>query len=165
MFIKKISLILLIYLSYQTQLLSKSTTLNEIDAKNLSNYFSGIVAYENKENNIALEFFKSSKKLLDIHDPYLKRYIHSLVLEGKVSQAINIVKKNIKNENSNFFDAHLLLILDSLKKNDFNKAYDYLNRIKNLSEIDRFNGAILESLHQYLYVFKEKKILKNKKSF
>ena len=95
MFIKKIGLILLIYLSYQTQLLSKSTTLNEIDAKNLSNYFSGIVAYENKENNIALEFFKSSKKLLDIHDPYLKRYIHSLVLEGKVSQAINIVKKNI----------------------------------------------------------------------
>ena len=165
MFTKKIILILLVYLSYQTQVLSKSTTLNELDAKNLSNYFSGIVAYENKENNIALKFFNSSKKLLNKHDPYLKRYVNSLVLEGKVSQAINIVKKNIKNENSNFFDAHLLLILDSLKKNDFNKAYDYLNRIKNLSEIDRFNGAILESLHQYLYVFKEKKILKNKKSF
>ena len=59
MFIKKISLILLIYLSYQTQLLSKSTTLNELDAKNLSNYFSGIVAYENKENNRALDFFHS----------------------------------------------------------------------------------------------------------
>ena len=165
MFTKKIILILLVFLSYQTQVLSKSTTLNELDAKNLSNYFSGIVAYENKENNIALKFFNSSKKLLNKHDPYLKRYVNSLVLEGKVSQAINIVKKNIKNENSNFFDAHLLLILDSLKKNDFNKAYDYLNRIKNLSEIDRFNGAILESLHQYLYVFKEKKILKNKKSF
>ena len=64
MFIKKISLILLIYLSYQTQLLSKSTSLNEIDTKNLSNYFSGIVAYENKENNIALEFFNSSKKII-----------------------------------------------------------------------------------------------------
>ena len=165
MFIKKISLILLIYLSYQTQLLSKSTTLNEIDAKNLSNYFSGIVAYENKENNIALEFFKSSKKLLDIHDPYLKRYIHSLVLEGKVSQAINIVKKNLKNENSNFFYAHLLLILDSLKKNELNKAYNYLNRIKNLPEKDRFNAAIIESLHQYLHVFKEKKIINNKKNF
>ena len=165
MFTKKIILILLVFLSYQTQVLSKSTTLNELDAKNLSNYFSGIVAYENKENNIALKFFNSSKKLLNKHDPYLKRYVNSLVLEGKVSQAINIVKKNIKNENSNFFDAHLLLILDSLKKNDFNKAYDYLSRIKYLSEIDRFNGAILESLHQYLYVFKEKKILKNKKSF
>ena len=165
MFTKKIILILLVFLSYQTQVLSKSTTLNELDAKNLSNYFSGIVAYENKENNIALKFFNSSKKLLNKHDPYLKRYVNSLVLEGKVSQAINIVKKNIKDENSNFFNAHLLLILDSLKKNDFNKAYDYLNRIKNLSEIDRFNGAILESLHQYLYVFKEKKILKDKKSF
>ena len=165
MFTKKIILILLVFLSYQTQVLSKSTTLNELDAKNLSNYFSGIVAYENKENNRALDFFHSSKKLLNTHDPYLKRYVHSLVLEGKVSQAISIVKKNIKNENSNFFDAHLLLILDSLKKNDLNKAYNYLNRIKNLSEKDRFNAAILESLQQYLYVFKEKKILNNKKSF
>ncbi len=165
MFFKKISLILLIYLSYQTQSLSKSTSLNEIDAKNLSNYFSGIVAYENKANNIALEFFNSSKKLLNTHDPYLKRYVNSLVLEGKVSQAINIVKKNIKNENSNFFDAHLLLILDSLKKNDLDKAYNYLNKIKSLPEKDRFNVAILESLQQYLYVFKEKKILNNKKSF
>ena len=54
MFTKKIILILLVFLSYQTQVLSKSTTLNELDAKNLSNYFSGIVAYENKENTIYL---------------------------------------------------------------------------------------------------------------
>ncbi len=165
MFTKKIILILLVYLFYQTQVFSKSTTLNELDAKNLSNYFSGIVAYENKENDIALEFFNSSKKLLNKHDPYLKRYVHSLVLEGKIPQAINIVKRNIKNENSNFFDSHLLLILDSLKDNDLNKAFNYFNGIQNLSEKDRFNAAILESLQQYLYVFKNKKILNNKKSF
>ena len=133
MFTKKIILILLFFLSYQTQVFSKSTTLNDLDAKNLSNYFSGIVAYENKENNIALKFFNSSKKLLNKHDPYLKRYVYSLVLEGKVSQAINIVKKNIKNENSNFFDAHLLLILDSLKKNDLIKLIEKRAKIYSLA--------------------------------
>ena len=56
-------------------MLSKSTSFDELDAKNLSNYFSGIVAFENKDNNIALNFFNSSKKLLNKHDPYLKRYV------------------------------------------------------------------------------------------
>ena len=48
---------------------------------------------------------------------------YSLVLENKVSQAINIIKNNKNKKNTNFFDAYLLLILDSLKKNNFNKAY------------------------------------------
>ena len=33
----------------------------------------------------------------------------------------------------------------------------YLNKTKYLTQSDRFNSAILESLKQYIYVFKEKK--------
>ena len=122
MFLKKIKFILIISLLYQTPLYSKSTSLNDFDSKNLSKYFSGIVAFENKENSLALDYFNSSKVLLDKHDPYLKRYVSSLVLENKVSQAINVIKNNKNKKNINFFDAHLLLILDSLKKDDFEKA-------------------------------------------
>ncbi len=165
MLIKKISLILVIFISYQTQLFSKSNSFDDFNSKNLSNYFSGIVAFENKDNNLALEFFDSSKILLNKHDPYLKRYVYSLVLENKVAQAINVIKKNIQSDSSNFFDAHLLLVLDSLKKNDFDKALVYLKKIENSLQKDKFNSAIKESLHQYLYVFKEKKIYNNKKNF
>ena len=165
MFLKKIKFILIVCLLYQTPLYSKSTSLSDYNSKNLSKYFSGIIAFENNNNSKALEFFNSSKILIDKHDPYLKRYIYSLVLENKISTAINVVKNNKGQNNTNFFDAYLLLIIDSLKKNDFLSADDYLKKIKNLSKSDRFNSAILETLKQYLYAFKEKKILDNKKNF
>ena len=164
MSIKKIKLILILFLCYQTLLNSKSISFNNFDTKNLSKYFSGIVAFENKNNSKALNFFNSSKILLNEHDPYLRRYVHSLVLENKVSQAINTIKNNKEKNNSNFFDAHLLLILDSLKKNDLSKAYNYAIKITNQTQYDKFDLAILESLKQYIYVFKEKKFLDNKKN-
>ena len=164
MFFKYIKFVLIIFLLYQTSLYSKSTSFNDFDAKNLSNYFSGIVAVENKNNTSALKFFNSSKILLNEHDPYLKRFVNSLVLEDKVLQAINVIKNNKNKSNTNFFDAYLLLILDSVKKNNFHQANIYLDKLSNLSRTDRFNSAIFESLKQYIYVFKEKKILDNKKN-
>jgi hypothetical protein len=128
MCLKKIKFILLVLVLYQTPLYSKSTTFNNFNSKNLSKYFSGIVAFENKNNSDALKFFGSSKILLNKHDPYLKRYVYSLVLENKVLQAISVIKNNEDNSNVNFFDAYLLLIIDSLKKNDFEKANFYLKK-------------------------------------
>ena len=164
MLIKKIKFILIILILYQTPLYSKSVSFKDFNSKNLSNYFSGIVAFQNKDNSIALDFFNSSKILLTRHDPYLKRYVYSLVLDNKVSQAIHVIKNNKDKNNTNFFDAHLLLILDSLKKNDFDKAYKNLDNLNNFNQKDRLNEAIWESLKEYTYVFKEKKILDNKKS-
>ena len=165
MFVKKIKFILIIILLYQTPLHSKSNSLDDFNSKNLSNYFSGIVAFENKDNPLALDFFDSTKILVNQHDPFLQRYIYSLVLENKVSQAINMIKNNKDKKNSNFFDAYLLLILDSLKKNDLDKAQIYLKTASSFTQEDRFTSAIVESFKQYIYVFKEKKILNEKKNF
>ena len=150
---------------YQSPLYSQSTSFKNFDSKNLSNYFSGIVAFENKDNSKALDFFKSSKILINQHNPYLKKYVYSLVLENKVSSAINVIKNNKNKNNINFFDAYLLLILDSLKRNDLDKASIFMKKVTNLSHNDKFNSAILEILNQYIYVFKEKKIFKNKKKY
>ena len=164
MFFKKIKYLLFILLLYQTPLNSKSTSFNDFNSKNLSKYFSGIVAFENKENSVALDFFNSSKILLNKHDPYLKRYVYSLVLENKVLQAINVIKNNKDTQGANFFDAQLLLIIDSIKKNDFEKSSVLLKKLNDLTLSDRFNVAILESLNQYIHVFKKKTILNNKKN-
>ncbi len=165
MFKNSIKYIFILTLFYQSPLNSKSNSFNDFNAKNLSRYFSGIVAFENKQNSDALNFFESSKILSGKHDPFLKRYIYSLVLENKVSFAINEIKRHEGKSNSNFFDAHLLLILDSLKKKDFEKAFNYLSNTHNIAQDDRFNLAILESLKQYVFVFKEKKFLNDKKNF
>ena len=164
MLFKKIKFVLILLLFYQTPLYSKSNSFEDFDSKNLSKYFSGIVAFENKDNSAALDFFNSTKILIDTHDPYLKRYVFSLVLENKVSQAINIIKQNKDKNNTSFFDAYLLLLIDSLKKDNLDQAYNYLLKANEFAQQDRFDLAILESLRQYVYVFKEKKFLNDKKN-
>ena len=165
MFNKKFIIIFIISLLYQSPLFSKSTSFDEINSKNLSNYFSGIVAFENKDNSEALSYFNSSKILINQHDPYLKKFVMSLVLEDKVGQAINFIKLNNKKSNSNFFEAYILLALDNLKKKDINKTLEILANIPEILKKDRFNFIILNSLEQYAQVFKNKKILQGNQKF
>ena len=144
---------------------SKSTSFDNFDKKNLSNYFSGVVAYENRNNSDALKFFNASKILLYNHDPYLKRYVYSLVLDNKVAQAIKIINSSKKKNDVNFFDSHLLLIVDSFKKNNFKKAEQQLTQILKLQNQSRINFVIFETLKGYIYTFRNKKILTEEKKF
>ena len=162
---KKFIIILTLSLLYQSSLSSKSTSFGEFNSKNLSKYFSGIVAFENKDNSIALNYFNSSKILINQHDPYLERFVMSLVLEDKVNHAVNYIKANSKKNNSNFFEAYILLALDSIEKNNIDKALKILLEVPEDLQKDRFNYIIINSLKEYLYVFKNKKILKEKKNF
>ena len=54
---KKMKFIFIIYIIYQTTIYSESASFENFNSKILSKYFSGIVAYENKENSNALDFF------------------------------------------------------------------------------------------------------------
>ncbi len=162
---KLAKLVLIIILSYQTPLYSKSASFNEFNSRDLSNYFSGIVAYENRDNTNALKFFNFTKVLTNKHDGYLKRYVNSLILDNKVPQAINILKNNSKKSNSDFYDAYIILTVDSLKKSNFKKADEYLKQSLKFQDESRFNLVIFETLNQYIYTFKNNKILNNKKNF
>ncbi len=162
---KKITIILFSLLLYQSPLLSKSTSFDKFDSKNLSKYFSGIVAFENKNNSEALDFFKSSKILINRHKPYLEKLVISLALENNIAQAINIIKINNKKKNSDFFEAYILLALDSLKKNDLDKAKEILSGVPENLHKDKLNFIILNSLLQYVEVFKNKKILQENQNF
>ena len=165
MFNKLIKLIAVLILFYQTAAYSKSASFNDFNSRDLTNYFSGIIAYENRENTDALKFFNASKVLINRHDSYLKRYVNSLVLENKVAQAINIIKNRSNKDNTDFFNAYILLVIDSLKRNDFVKADKYLTQSLKFQDQRRFNLVISETLRQYIYTFKNKKILSNKQNF
>ena len=155
----------LILLFYQGPLYSKSKTLNDFNSRHLSNYFSGIVAYENNDNSQALKFFKSSKSLIKQHDSYLENYVYTLVLEGKVQQATSEIKQNLTEGNSNFFEAHLVLALDSLKRKNYKRSKEHLQKSYEFINNDRLSLIIAETLKQYLYVFEKNKISKTKNKF
>ena len=164
--LNKLSKLIVILLAvYQTPVNSKSASFNEFNSRDLSNYFSGIIAFENKNNSDALKFFNSSRILLKKHDAYLSRYVYSLAHESNVAQAINVVKNSSNKNNADFFDAYLLLIIDGLKKNNLEQAEKYLNLSSKFQNQNRFNLVIIETLREYLYTFKNKKLPSNKKNF
>lgn len=164
MYFKFLKLLAIASLIYQSPLYSKSISFDDFNSKNLSDYFSGIVANENRKNSDALKFFNSSKSLLNKHDLYLKRYVYALVLDNKILQAIDVLKKNSQKDNINFFDAYLLLIADSLKKNDFEIAEKYLIQSSKFINEDKFEIVVFNSLRQFIYLFKQKKFLTDKEN-
>ncbi len=164
MYFKFLKLLAIASLIYQSPLYSKSISFDDFNSKNLSDYFSGIVANENRKNSDALKFFNSSKSLLNKHDLYLKRYVYALVLDNKILQAIDVLKNNSQKDNINFFDAYLLLIADSLKKNDFEIAEKYLIQSSKFINEDKFEIVVFNSLRQFIYLFKQKKFLTDKEN-
>jgi len=155
----------LILLFYQSPLYSKSKNLNDFNSRQLSSYFSGIIAYENSDNSQALKFFKLSKRLIKQHNPYLENYIYTLVLEGKVQQATSEIKQNLTEGNSKFFEAHLVLAIDSLKRKNYKKSKEHLQKSYEFINNDKLSLVIAETFKQYLYVFEGNKISKTKKKF
>ena len=89
----------------------------------------------------------------------------TLVLENKVSQAVNHIKVYNEKNNLQFFEAFVLLALDSLKKNNLNKASEILSLVPEEYLEDRFNFIIIDTLTQYVDVFKNKKIKKRNNIF
>ena len=121
---------LLFLLLYQTNSYSKNIISKKYNQKYLSDYFSANLSYGNQNNAIAINFFESSKILLKENGPYFDKYITALVLKGKISKAIKILKKLYKNkENSLSFDSNLLFVVEDLKSEKFEKAAKKLNRI------------------------------------
>ena len=157
--------LVIILLLYQNTLYAKNKTLNDFNSHYLSNYFSGIVAYKNNENSEALKFFKLSKFLINNHDSYFKKYVYSLVIEGKVQHATNEIRQNLNKGNSNYFEAHLILALDSLKKKNYKKSKNHLKKSYKFIENDKIALLLTEALKQYLYIFEKNKIITIKKNF
>ncbi len=86
------------------------------DEKNVYNYFSALVSLDKNKNIESLNYFNSSKELKESHPSYIKKYLFSLVIEEKVSKAISEIKIMKNKKFIDFFEAHLLLVLDGIKK-------------------------------------------------
>jgi tetratricopeptide (TPR) repeat protein len=165
MLVKYLKIITCFIILFQNQLYSKTIDNVDINSKDLSNYFSAILSYNNSNNTDALKFFNLSKILINKHDPYLKKYIFSLVLDGQISKAIQELKYNLDNKNLAFFEAYLILTVDSIEKKDFDKSLKYLEILSSYAKDNTIESAIYESLKDYLGVFKNKSISSKKSRY
>ena len=142
---------------YQNVSNSKSLESKSFDEKNVYNYFSALVAQDNNNISESLKFFDSSKHLKESHPSYIKKYIFSLVLSGKINKAVHEIKTIENKKFIDFFEAKLLLVLDSLKKNNYEKSLDFINDLKRYEEEETFDFIVSSSLEEYIYLFNKKK--------
>ncbi len=142
-------------LLYQNSTYSKTNDTNDFNQKYLSNYFSALISFNNQKNDEAIKFFNSSKFLIKKHDNFLRKYVFSLILDGQVKKAINQIKHS---KEANFFEANLLLIIDTIEKKKYKQAENRINKLLNYEQNDSYKFAILKSLASYNYSFLHKKI-------
>ena len=152
---------IIIFFLYQNSLHSKTTTDVDFNPKYLSNYFSALLAYDNQNNNEAIKYFDSSKNLIKKHDKFLKKYVFSLVLNGQVKDAIKQIKSSKNKNSTNFFEAYVLLLVDSLQKQKFEKSDLILNELQKFKNNGTYQFVIYETLKSYKNLFETKKIANN----
>ena len=164
--IKKLKLILfIVFFIYQTSAFSKTTDENDFNPKYLSNYLSAIISQNNRESDDAVKYFNSSKILINKHQEYLKKYVITLTVNGQVQKSINIIKQNRGQNNSKFFEAKLLLLIDNFKKREFDQNIELLNEFQSYRDYDNFQHIIYEVLKSYNDLFLTRELNLNKKKF
>ena len=157
----KVLFILIIFL-YHSSVFSKSSENNNFNQRYLSDYFSALVSYDNNDNELAIKYFDQTKSILRDRPEFFDTYISNLVLNNKVREAINQIKFFKSKNNENKFQTILLLTIDALKNNDFNKTNDHLLNMERILIPSSYEQIIYEILKSYNKLFLENKISKIK---
>ncbi len=157
--------LIIISLLYQTTAYSKATDKNDFNPRYLSSYFSALLSYDNQNNKNALKHFEDSKVLVKYHNNFLGKYVFSLILDGQVNKAIKELKFSKNQQNSNFFEANLLLVLDSIYKKNYKQASLKLQKLEIVSQRETYQLIIVKTLEDYNNLFRYKKLEVNKNNF
>ena len=123
------------------------------DREKVADYFSSLISYDKNENRQFLNFFDSSRLLEDSNKEYVSHYLVALVLEGKITRAINkakIIKTEKVNES---YESNLLIAINNLKNKDYKKNFFFINKLSIYKEENELQSIILNSLEEYAHLF------------
>ena len=147
-FIKKIYIIffLLSILLIESGAFARDSNI-QYKKKDISNYFSGIISINQAHNdNKAFEYLGKVQSIHNRHSQYNIEFIRTLILLEKFKQAFAF-SKNVWTEDELFFEADLLLGLNSFIQKDYKRAEKYFERLNKISRynlvFDDFIGNIL----------------------
>jgi len=145
--IKKIYIILFLLTIFQIQpeAFARDNKI-QYSRENISNYFLGMLFVKNDKNDEAFKYLNKMQLLKDRHSKYNVEFVRTLVLSEKFNKAVNF-SKDVWDKNELFFEADLLLGLDSFIRKDFNDSEKYFKRLNKTSRynlfFDDFIGNVL----------------------
>ena len=131
-----ITLFLLIILLFGSKVLAKDSKI-QYTREDISNYFLGIISANQDYNNEAFKHLKKVKSLKNRHSKFNIEFSRTLILLEKFNQAFTF-SKSVWNEDEFFFEADLLLGLDSFTKKNYINAEKYFERLNKISRYNLF---------------------------
>ncbi len=150
-------LYILIAFLYHPFAFSKTIENKNFNPRYLSNYFSAQVSHKNGDNELAINYFNSTKVILRDYPNYFDQYIKSLVLNSNVHEAINQIKFFKSKNKIDNFQTVLLLTIDSLKNKNFHQTNNYLKDMKIVIIPNTYEQIIFEILKSFNQLFLDKK--------
>jgi len=100
------------------------------DAKSISNYFSGLIYFDDLNYAGSEKVFKKLDNFEEKSTKYSSKFIHSLINLGKYNEAYKYSKKLEKKKISNF-ESNLFLGLYEFKAENYVKAKSYFDKLEN----------------------------------
>ena len=118
------------------------------NSKDLSSYFSGIIAINNNQYQTSYDYFKSLNNLEESHYNYSQYYLYSLVTLKKFKVASNY-SKNLERKKLDNFDSNLVSGIHLLKNENFAQAKVYFQKLTKQSQPGSIKDLISSSLNNW----------------
>ncbi len=127
-FVFKLVLYTFIFSGISNSSYSKVLNFNQ-DAKNISNYFSGLITFDNFDYLGSEKFFNKLSKSEKNNQKFSSKFIQSLVNLEKFDESYSYSKK-IDKQNISNFEANLIQGLFNFKNRNYIKAKFYFNKLE-----------------------------------
>ena len=120
------------------------------NAKNISNYFSALISFDDYDYLKSQDFFKKIKDSKKDKSRHSSRHIQSLISLGRYIEAEKY-SKNLENKNIANFESRLVLGLMELKKGNNLKAKTYFSELSLTREHQMVFNVLKISLRLVYY--------------
>ena len=117
-------------------------------AKDVSNYFSGILLLNDNQYEDSFKHLKKLSGLENSHVSYSVKYLYSLVNSGNLKEAFNYSKK-LEEQKLDSFESNLISGIFYLKSEDTDLAKKYFLKAKIKSEKFILNNYVSNSLYNW----------------
>jgi len=143
----KLIICVLLFLNTFNILTAKNTE-EFYTAKDVTNYFSGILAINDNQYQKSYNYLKPLNDLEDSHYVYSRYYHRSLVALKKFKDATNYSKKLEKKKIDNF-ESNLISAVYHIVLEDFDKASVYFEKLRNKSQPGSVQNLLSASLSSW----------------
>jgi len=127
---------------------SHAKSLDKFDrADRVSDYFAGILSFNENEYDESYKFFRKLDGLESSHPDYSAKYLYSLVNSGNFREAFNYSKK-LERQNINIFESRLVLGVYYLKYSKLDLAKENFQKAKETKR-SVLNDYVTNSLNNW----------------